>query len=69
MPTDTMNIIIGVVAGVVLLAIGIVIGIIIRKKIGEAEIGSAEEQARKILDEAIKTAETKKKEALLEAKE
>ena len=71
MPTDTntMNIIIGVVVGIVLLALGIVIGIIIRKKIGEAEIGSAEEQARKILEEAIKTAETKKKEALLEAKE
>ena len=69
MPTETMNIIIGVVVGVVLLALGIVIGIIIRKKIGEAEIGSAEEQAKKILEEAIKTAETKKKEALLEAKE
>ena len=69
MPQETMNIIIGVVVGVVLLALGIVIGIIIRKKIGEAEIGSAEEQAKKILDEAIKSAETKKKETLLEAKE
>ena len=69
MPTETMNIIIAAVAGIVLLAIGIIIGVVIRKKIGEAEIGSAEEQARKILEEGIKSAETKKKEALLEAKE
>jgi len=32
-------------------------------------IGSAEDKARKILDEALKTAETKKREALLEVKE
>ncbi len=40
-----------------------------RKKIVEAKIGSAEERAREIIDEALKTAETKKREALLEAKE
>jgi len=39
-----------------------------RKKI-EDQIGSAEEKSRSIIDEALKTAETKKKEALLEAKE
>ena len=33
------------------------------------KIGTAEEQARNIIDEALKTAETKKREALLEAKE
>ena len=32
-------------------------------------IGTAEEKARNIIDEALKTAETKKREALLEAKE
>ena len=34
-----------------------------------SKIGSAEEKAREIIDEAVKTAETKKREALLEAKE
>ena len=33
------------------------------------KIGTAEEKARSIIDEAIKTAETKKREALLEVKE
>jgi ribonuclease Y len=41
----------------------------IRKKTVEAKIGSAEEKAREIIDEALKVAENKKREALLEAKE
>lgn len=40
-----------------------------RKKIVEAKIGSAEEKAREIIDEGVKVAEAKKREALLEAKE
>ncbi len=40
-----------------------------RKKIAERKIGSAEEKARAIIDEAVKTAETKKRENLLEIKE
>jgi ribonucrease Y len=40
-----------------------------RIKVYEAKIGSADEKAREIIDEALKTAETKKREALLEAKE
>ena len=35
----------------------------------KAKIGSAEEKAREIIDEAVKNAENKKREALLEAKE
>lgn len=38
-------------------------------KVSEAKVGSAEEKAREIIDDALKTAETKKREALLEAKE
>lgn len=38
-------------------------------KTEEAEIGNAQERARKLIDDALKTAETKKREALLEAKE
>jgi len=63
-------IVISVIVALVLGAVGgFFIGIIYRKKISEAEIGSAEEQAKKIVDEAVKLAETKKKEALIEAKE
>ena len=40
-----------------------------RKKVVEAKIGSAEEKAREIIDEALKNAETKKREGLLELKE
>ena len=40
-----------------------------RIKFVESKVGSAEEKAREIIDEALKTAETKKREALLEAKE
>ena len=44
-------------------------GIIYRKKIAETELGSAEDQAKKIMNDAIKAAEAKKKETLIEAKE
>ncbi|MBR2132579.1 MAG: ribonuclease Y [Oscillospiraceae bacterium] len=45
------------------------LGIVYRKKVSEKEISSAEEEARRIINEAIKSAEGKKREALLEAKE
>ena len=40
-----------------------------RKKTYESKVGTAEIKAREIIDEALKTAETKKKESLLEIKE
>jgi ribonuclease Y len=40
-----------------------------RKRVYEAKVGNADDKAREIIDEALKTAETKKREALLEAKE
>ena len=61
--------IIAAIVGVVCVVIGFLCGVLYRKKVAEAEIGSAETQARKILEDGIKAAETKKKEALLEAKE
>lgn len=45
------------------------IGVFYRKKVAEKEIKSAEDEARRILNEAIKNAEAKKREALIEAKE
>ncbi len=66
-------IVIGIVVVLVLLfLVGLVcwkMAISYRIKVGEAKVGSAEEKAREIIDEALKTAETKKREALLEAKE
>lgn len=40
-----------------------------RKNIAEAKLGKAEDKAREIIDEALKNAEAKKRETLLEAKE
>jgi len=45
------------------------VGVGYRKRIAESKIGSAEAEATKIINEAIKTAESKKKETILEAKE
>jgi len=44
-------------------------GVQFRKRISESVIGSAEQEARRIVDDGIKIAETRKKEALIEAKE
>ncbi|MBR6545638.1 MAG: ribonuclease Y [Clostridia bacterium] len=49
-------------------AIGILLGILIRKKVAESKIGSATLQANRILEEAIRAADARKKESLLEAK-
>lgn len=65
-----VEIIISAVAGVLVGAlIGVFCGIAYRKKVAEAEIGSAEEHAAKILEDARLTAENSKKEALISAKE
>ena len=63
------DIIIPIIAAAASLAIGLFIGYTIRKRTAETQIGSAEEQAKRILEDAIKSAEAKKKETLLEAKE
>ena len=55
--------------GLVCLAIGVVIGIIYRKKVAEQAIGSAEAEATRLINEAIRGGENKKKEMLLEAKD
>ena len=63
---DPISIVIGGAAG---LAVGVVIGVIVRKIVAEKKLGSAEEQARKILEDAIKNAESTKKESIISAKE
>ena len=65
----TEIIIAAVITFAVALPLGFFVGSAYRKKLDTNEIGSAEAQARKILEDGIKAAETKKKEALIEAKE
>ena len=57
------------IAAVVLCAVFFAAGVLYRKKVAEKQIGSAEEEARRIINEAIKGGESKKREMLLEAKE
>ena len=45
------------------------VGVLYRKKVGEREIGSAETEATRIINEAIRSGESRKKELLLEAKD
>lgn len=67
---DIMSLIIGIVVGLVVGGVvGCLIGSAQRKKKDSNEIGTAEQQAKKIIEDGIKAAETKKKELLLEAKE
>ena len=63
-----MNPILAIVLIVVALVVGLAIGFILRKIAAEKKIGSAEEQAKKILEDAIKNAENAKKESILSAK-
>ncbi|QGT99638.1 Ribonuclease Y [Candidatus Syntrophocurvum alkaliphilum] len=67
-----MNIITTLVSFLVItlsLAVGLVAGYYGRRFIAESRIGAAEEESERILDEAAKEAEAKKKELLLEAKD
>ena len=62
--------ILGIIVGViVVLVIGFLLGIVYRKKVAEREISSAEDEAKRIINESIKAAENKKREALVEARE
>ena len=64
-----MSVIAVVVTIIIVAPITWIAAVSYRKKTYENAIGSAEERSREIIDEALKTAETKKREALLEAKE
>jgi len=64
-----VNPILAIILIIAALAVGLLVGFLIRKTIAERKIGSAEEQARKILEDAIKNAESAKKESIIAAKE
>ena len=61
--------VVAVVLAIISGAICFRLGISHRKRVAEAQIGSAEAEAKRIVDEAVKTAENKKRESLLSAKE
>lgn len=63
------DILIPVLVGIVALVLGLLIGYIMRKKTAEKKNGSAEAEAERIVSEAVKTGEAKRKEMIVEAKE
>lgn len=67
--TGLLYLLIGVVVAIVVGVSAFYLGISYRKRIAEAHIGSAEEKARAVIDDAIKAAEAKKREMMLESKE
>ena len=64
-----MPYIVGGIAAVVLGVIGFFVGSAYRSRADKTAVGTAKEEARRILNDAIKNAETKKKELLIEAKD
>ena len=61
---------IALIAGIVVMAIvGFAVGVAYRKRFSEREIGSAEAEATRLINEAIRSGESRKKEMLLEAKD
>ena len=64
-----MNPIIWVIICIAALVVGFALGVVYRKKVAEAQIAGAEEEAKRIINDALKSAESKKREALVEAKE
>ena len=66
---EPITIILAVVSAVVFGVLGFVVGNLYRKKVAEAKIGSANEEALRIVNQAVQSAESKKKEAILEAKD
>ena len=64
-----MDLIWVILIAVATLAVGFFVGFILRMKAAEKKVGSAELQAKQILEDAMHTAESRKKEILFEAKE
>ena len=66
-----------IIIAIVVLLVGIIVTALVTKKVAvdnyikseEQQLGSAQDRAKKIVDDALKNAETTKREALLEAKE
>ncbi len=66
---DWLYIVLPIVGFIIGAIIFFILGVNYRKKVAEKEIGSAEQEATRLINEAIKSGENKKREMLLEAKE
>ena len=69
MTLTIVQVVVAIVVCAALVCASFVAGSTYRRKTAEAKIGSAEEEAMRIVNEAIKTAEQKRKEAIVEAKD
>lgn len=69
MPKELIIIGGGLVLAIIVGVVAFILGVNYRKKVAEAELGSAEDEAKRILSDAIKEAESRKKEALVEARD
>lgn len=65
----TVSVILIIAAAVIFGVVGFILGELHRKKVAEAAIGSATEEATRIVNQAVQTAENKKRESILEAKD
>ncbi len=66
---EPLHIVLAAAAVVVMTIVGFAVGIAYRKRVSEREIGSAEAEATRLINEAIRSGESRKKEMLLEAKD
>ena len=64
-----LQIVLIVLGAIALAAISFMFGVVYRKRVSEREIGSAEAEATRLINEAIRSGENRKKEMLLEAKD
>ncbi|MBC8584648.1 ribonuclease Y [Youxingia wuxianensis] len=59
----------GIIVFTIIAVIAFLLGVQYRKKAAESALGSAEEEAKRLISDAIKSSESKKKEAIIEAKD
>ena len=69
MPPIVLAIVSAVVAAVISGVAFFYVGVSHRRKVAEAKIGSAEEEAKRIINDAVKSADQKRKEIVIEAKD
>ncbi len=69
MPPIVLAIVSAVIAAVISGVAFFYVGVSHRRKVAEAKIGSAEEEAKRIINDAVKSADQKRKEIVIEAKD
>ena len=69
MVTTTTAVVSAIVAAVVAGILCFVLGMVYRRKVAEAKIGSAEAEATRLVNDAMRSAEQRRKEVILEAKD